>query len=66
MRYGVLTVAELITELQKYPGEAVVCTEGCDCYGSAVGVEFDAEGFVYDSTAGETRATPRVDILRQI
>lgn len=28
-----MTVAELIEELRKWPADAEVVTEGCDCYG---------------------------------
>lgn len=31
-----LTAAELIAELQKFPPDSPVITEGCDCYGSAL------------------------------
>ena len=39
---GQMTVAELIAELQKQPQDALVWHEGCDCYGAAHGVEYDA------------------------
>lgn len=35
---GQLTVAELVAELQKYPPDALVWHEGCDCHGAANGV----------------------------
>jgi len=34
-----LTVAELITELQKMPQDALVSSEGCDCWGEVDRVE---------------------------
>lgn len=34
-----MTVAELITELQKMPPDLEVTTEGCDCYGDVGSVE---------------------------
>lgn len=37
--YDILTVGELIEQLEKYPRDMVVYHEGCDCYGSANGVE---------------------------
>ncbi len=36
---GYLTVAQLIEELQKIPGDLVVLLEGCDCIGAAAGVD---------------------------
>jgi hypothetical protein len=36
-----LTVTELIERLRRMPQSAEVITEGCDCYGDAVDVEFD-------------------------
>ena len=36
-----MRVKELIAELQKVDGEAVVETEGCDCDGLAGGLELD-------------------------
>ncbi len=41
------TVAELIVELQKMPQDAPVYTEGCDCIGTAVGVEIQQDGDVW-------------------
>lgn len=38
-----LTTKELIAELQKWPEDAFVWTEGCDCYGEAGGVEYHKE-----------------------
>jgi hypothetical protein len=42
----ILTVAELIAELQKMPPDAKVWHEGCDCYGQADGVKLDPDGTV--------------------
>jgi len=40
-----LTVAELITELQKFPADMLVWTEGCDCFGKASGaVRYSDDG----------------------
>lgn len=39
---GQVTVAELIAELQKHPQDALVWHEGCDCYGAASNVTYDA------------------------
>ena len=40
---GQVTVAELIAELQKQPQDALVWHEGCDCYGAASEVTYEAE-----------------------
>lgn len=40
---GQVTVAELISELQKMPQDALVWHEGCDCYGAASTVSYDGE-----------------------
>lgn len=39
-----LTVAELMTLLSTCPKDAVVFTEGCDCWGDAFGVEIQNGG----------------------
>ncbi len=36
-----LTIRQLVKELRKFPLDAVVFTEGCDCDGSAGWVEGD-------------------------
>lgn len=37
-----LTVGELIEELKKHPQDALVWHEGCDCWGAADVVTYDA------------------------
>lgn len=39
----ILNVAELIDLLKKQPQDALVWHEGCDCYGTAVGVEYESK-----------------------
>lgn len=34
-------VRELIEELQKHDPDAMVWTEGCDCWGTCYGIEID-------------------------
>lgn len=34
-----MTVGAVMAELAKHPPEALVWTEGCDCYGDVVGIE---------------------------
>jgi hypothetical protein len=42
-----LTVSKLIALLQSMPQDALVWTEGCDCYGAADGVKLsDTDGTV--------------------
>jgi hypothetical protein len=41
-----LTVAQLIEELKKFPQEALVEIDGCDCTGDATGVDSWADGRV--------------------
>jgi hypothetical protein len=36
-----MTVKELLEKLKKCNPEAKIVADGCDCYGSAVGVELD-------------------------
>ncbi len=42
------TIAKLIEELQKYPPETEVKTEGCDCWGEVGSVQFVAakDGYI--------------------
>jgi hypothetical protein len=41
-----LKVCDLIEKLKEMPQEAFVITEGCDCYGTSLGVELNDEGIV--------------------
>lgn len=43
----VITVAELIEQLQKLPPDAMVYAEGCDCVGPATGAELQSDGDVW-------------------
>jgi hypothetical protein len=48
---GQLRVCDLIKELSKYPADAFIWHEGCDCWGAAKSVEWD----VSDNTILITR-----------
>lgn len=41
-----LTVSQLVDFLGKFPADAPVCVEGCDCAGEAIGVVMDKDGDV--------------------